>query len=633
MKNTATQSSQNLWETMILPPDLVAVLRQAKSIIVPNDKEELIDLSLGGPGRDSFDVEYDVPGRGKVNEAHVMRCRNGLAVNYSDKYMRRRDPDSMIIADDNPTDKTHFNEKFKVPFNEFRSTVLDWFKGQDLILLPFYSGGDYLGFASLLVAPKNAAFFACALADIQGMVPAGEVPKAYEPGAFIYLAPPFRHVYCNGKQYVVHNRKEKAHELFSLNLYPGPSAKKGVYGFLLSLGEQEGWVTIHGATVQITTPYDNQLTIVHEGASGGGKSEMLQYPHREPDGRLLLGENIITKERRHIPLFQGCNLRPVTDDMALCHPQFQNGSKKLVVADAEKGWFVRVNHITHYGVDSYLENLTIKPSEPLTFLNLYAVPNATCLIWEHIEDEPGVPCPNPRVIMPRSVVPNVVNEPVEVNVRSFGVRTPPCTKQQPTYGIIGLMHVLPPSLAWLWRMVSPRGHANPSITDTAGMSSEGVGSYWPFATGRRVDQANLLLKQIAQTLQTRYILTPNQHIGAWSTGFMPQWIAREYLARRGSSRFKPDQVQPARCPLLGYALYSMQVEGSAIPRDFLQVNTQPEVGDAGYDEGARILTQFFHKELQPYLSESDLLPLGRKIIECCIDGGTVKDYESLIIAE
>ena len=74
----------------------------------------------------------------------------------------------------------------------------------------------------------------------------------------------------------------------------------------------------------------------------------------------------------------------------------------------------------------------------------------------------------------------------------------------------------------------------------------------------------------------------------------------------------------------------MQVEGSAIPRDFLQVDTQPEIGEAGYDEGAKILTQFFHNELKPYLLEKDLLPLGRKIIECCIDGGSVEDYDHLI---
>jgi hypothetical protein len=623
-------SSAATWESMNLPADLLAVLKEAKSIIIPKNKKDLVELSLGTPGADSFEVKYDVPGFGNVVEAQVLRCRNGLAVNYADKYMRRRDPDSMIIADDNPTDKVRFENNFNVPFSQFRADILNWFKGQDLVLLPFYSGGDYLGYASLLVAPRNAAFFASALADIQGMIDEKDLPKNFTPRSYIYLAPPFRHTHCKGRQYVVHNRHNNIHELFSLNLYPGPSAKKGVYGFLLSFGEQEGWVTIHGSTVQVITPYDNQLTIVHEGASGGGKSEMLQYPHREPDGRLLLGENIVTKERRHIPLFQGCSLRPVTDDMAICHPKFQNGSKKLVVADAEKGWFVRVNHITHYGVDSYLENLTINPSTPLTFLNIYAVPKATCLIWEHIEDAPGVPCPNPRVIMPRSVVPGVVNEPVEVDIRSFGVRTPPCTKDHPTYGILGLLHFLPPALAWLWRMVSPRGHANPSITDTEGMSSEGVGSYWPFATGRRVDQANLLLKQIMDTPSTRYTLSCNQHVGAWETGFMPQWIAREYLARRGSSKFKPEQLQPARCPLLGYALYSMQVEGVAIPRDFLQVNTQPEVGDAAYDEGARILTQFFHQELKVYLKEKDLLPLGRKIIECCINGGTVKDYEGLI---
>src|SRR6266516_4293745 len=107
-----------------------------------------------------------------------------------------------------------------------------------------------------------------------------------------------------------------------------------------------------------------------------------------------------------------------------------------------------------------------------------------------------------------------------------GVSTPPCTKEKPTYGILGLFHILPPALAWLWRLVSPRGHANPSIVDTEGMTSEGVGSYWPFATGRRVDQANLLLRQFTENTRMRHILCPNQHIGAWREGFMPQWIAR-----------------------------------------------------------------------------------------------------------
>jgi hypothetical protein len=251
--------------------------------------------------------------------------------------------------------------------------------------------------------------------------------------------------------------------------------------------------------------------------------------------------------------------------------------------------------------------------EPLIFLNLRGVPGATCLIWEHTEDTPGVPCPNPRVILPRRFVPNVVNETVEVMIRNFGVRTPPCTADHPTYGIVGYLHILPPALAWLWRLVAPRGYANPSITDSAGLASEGVGSYWPFATGRIVDHANLLLRQIQQTPKVRYTLTPNQHVGAWSVGFMPEWIAREYLGRRGIARFPASKLQSARCPLLGYTLQAMQVEGTIVPVWLLRVDEQPEVGAEGYDYGAEILREFFLRELRTFL-QPGLDDLGRQII-------------------
>src|SRR5690606_28094339 len=100
------------------------------------------------------------------------------------------------------------------------------------------------------------------------------------------------------------------------------------------------------------------------------------------------------------------------------------GLKKLRLMDAEDAWFVRVNHIEHYGVDPHLEKLTIAPPEPLLFLNVDAVPGGTALIWDHIEDEPGKTCPNPRVVVPRHIVPDVVDGPVTVDIRSFGVRTP-----------------------------------------------------------------------------------------------------------------------------------------------------------------------------------------------------------------
>jgi hypothetical protein len=226
-------------------------------------------------------------------------------------------------------------------------------------------------------------------------------------------------------------------------------------------------------------------------------------------------------------------------------------------------------------------------------------------------------------------VPNVLSRPVGIDVRSFGVRTPPCTREKPTYGIVGLFHVLPPALAWLWRLVAPRGHDNPSITDTGKLESEGVGSYWPFATGRRVPQANLLLRQIVATPGVQYLLCPNQHIGAWKVGFMPQWIMREYLARRGGVFFHRDQIAPARCALLGHAIKRILVEGQELDEPFFAVEKQPEVGAAAYDLGARILRDFFHAELRPYL-EPDLDPLGRQIIECCLYGGSLTDYTALI---
>jgi hypothetical protein len=384
--------------------------------------------------------------------------------------------------------------------------------------------------------------------------------------------------------------------------------------------------------VQVITPYENKLTICHEGASGGGKSEMLEHIHRQRDGRLLLGHNLVSGDDRHLVMPRTCDLRPVTDDMALCHPSIQKANGKLTLVDAESAWFVRVNHITRYGTDPHLEEVTIRPPEPLLFLNIDAAPGSTALIWEHIEDAPGEACPNPRVIVPRRIVPDVVDGPVTVDIRSFGVRTPPCTMEKPSYGIIGLFHILPPALAWLWRLVAPRGHANPSVVGSEAMSSEGVGSYWPFATGRRVDQANLLLEQILSTPRVRYILCPNQHIGAWRVGFMPQWIAREYLARRGGARFTPEQVMPAPCPLLGYSLRKLMVEGQTIGNWFLRVETQPEVGEEAYNRGALILQEFFERQLRKFL-EDDLHPLGRKIIDCCLADGSLTDYCSLIEAE
>jgi hypothetical protein len=617
------------WHKYHLPEDAARVVAASPGVIVASTITELINLACGGLGSNHFEVTYDVPERGETVEAIVARVRNGVSANYPEPYMRRRDPDCMVVADDGPTDQPTFRQRYGEEFPSLRQATFDWLSQQRLAMFGYIAGRKGMGMDSVVIAPANAGFFALGLALLQGIIPEAEIPADFKPVSIIYVAPIFRHTHFNGKQVVVHNRFPDLHEVFSYNLYPGPSAKKGVYGMLLTQGEREGWVTTHCATVRVVTPYDNATVIMHEAASGGGKSELLEHAHREDDGRLLLGENMLTGERRHLEIPRSCELHPVTDDMALCHPSLQDGSGKLTVTDAEEAWFLRVNHINHYGTDVHLERMTAEPSESLLFLNLYAVPGSRALIWEHIEDSPGKPCPNPRVVIPRKIVPHVVDEPVQVDIRSYGVRTPPCSEDHPTYGIIGLFHILPPALAWLWRLAAPRGHANPSIIDTQGMSSEGVGSYWPFATGRRVDQANLLLTQFRDNPNTRYVLCPNQYIGVWRVGFMSEWIMREYLARRGSAKFKADQIRPARSPLLGYALHQLQVEGRFVSRWFLQVNTQPEIGNGGYDEGARILYDFFREQLSLFLVD-DLDPLGRKIIDCCMDNGSVRDYASLI---
>ncbi len=597
-------------------------------------------LGLGEVGPDGrFMVGYDVEGRGFVPEVNVCQTKNGVAANYVDAYMRRRDPDCMVVGDHTHTDKPTFENRFGKPFTDLRTETIEWLRTQPIAAFFFRTGLPDNPLDAVAIAPANAGFFALGLAMLQGIVPLDEIRAAggkYHHGAVLYVAPPFRHTHFDGKQVVVHNRRfeEEAnlHELFSYNLYPGPSAKKGVYGMLLTLGERdaEPWTTAHCSTVEVTTPYENTTTIMHEGASGGGKSEMLEQMHREADGSLRLGTNTLNGDVRKLTLARGCDLNPVTDDMALCHSDLKSGEDtegKLTLTDAESAWFIRVNHIQHYGVDPHLEKTTIEPPGPLLFLNIDAHPGATALIWEHTMDEPDKPCPNPRVVMPRKYVPGIVNKPVTVDIRSFGVRCPPCTVDHPTYGIIGLFHVLSPSLAWLWRLVAPRGHGNPSIVDQAGMQSEGVGSFWPFATGRKVDQANILLDQIMETDKTMFVLIPNQHIGCWQVGFAPQWIAREYLARRGAAPFRKDTLKPSRCPLLGMNKHTLQVEGQTIGSWFFDVSHQPEVGEEAYDKGAKMLTDFFHGQLKQFLHD-DLRPLGKDIIQACLDGASLEDYES-----
>lgn len=612
---------------IVLREEIIDLLRNSKKTHVFNTTAELAEASVNG--KNYFEVQYEVEGKGIVTEAIIHRVKNGISANYTEPYMRRRDPDTMFIADELPSDKPLFRDSFGYEFEKIEKQTFDWLRDQELGVFFYFAGNRGIGSYGLAIAPANAAFFCMGLSMLQKITAINDLPEGAVMRSVIYVAPPFRHTHFKGKQVVVHKRSKQYHEMFAFNLYPGPSAKKGLYGVLLTQGEEENWVTTHCSTVQAISPYDNITTYMHEGASGGGKSEMLQHIVREPEGQVLIGENLIDGEKRMIAIPMFCNIAPVTDDMALCHPSIQKNNGKLWVLDAENGWFIRVDAIKGYGDDPNLEKLTINTKVPLLFFNVDTHPECTALIWNHIEDEPGKTCPNPRVIVPRSAVPGAISEPVSIDVRSFGVRTPPFLPGNPSYAIIGLFHILPPALAWLWRLVAPRGYANPSIIGTGSLESEGVGSYWPFATGQQVKHANLLLEQIIQTPRVRYTLVPNQHIGAWKVGFKPQLMMREYLTRRGNAKLRSDQYQPARCSLLGFELNYITIEGSKIPSRFLKVYRQQEIGEAGYDEGAGILRDFFFKELEKFRTP-ELSETGHRIIDACYADATIQEYLDIL---
>lgn len=624
--------TDNYFSRFVLPEDLKEALQKSRYLVYPESKEELMEMAYGPTHSSRYDVCYNIPGKGLLKEAEVVRCKNGTVVNFMEDYMRRRDPDCMRIGDELPSDKPYFIDRYGYPFSKLRQETMDWLSNQQLIMLPFKAGGKHYGYNSLMICPVNAAFFALSLANMQGFLSIYDVPEVFDPRAIIYVAPPFRHTHFEGKQVVVHQRSEKLHEVFSYNLYPGPSAKKGVFSMLLDIGEHEGWITNHASAAMLESPYENETVFMHEGASGGGKSEMLEEIHREPDSKILMGIHTVSGEKYYLNLSETCKIRPIADDMVLSHKDFQDGSGYLKIADAEDGWFLRMDGDTSYGKNAEYERISIHPSEPLEFFNMDGVPGSTCLIWEHIMDSTGKPCSNPRVIIPRDMVDGIVpgNEPQEVNVRSFGVRMPPSTKMAPNYGVMGMLQVVPISLAWVWRLIAPRGFKNPSIADSnagSGLKAEGVGSYWPFSTGLKVTQANLLLHQMLACPNTLNILLPNQYIGAYQVGFMGEWISREYLARR-TGQIRKKHLVPSRCPIFGYSLDEMKLDGQYIRRTFLRPELQSWLGFEGFDAGAKIITDFFKEQLQQFMTD-ELDPLGRQIIELVMNDAPLDDYVEL----
>ena len=183
---------EKVWKHWHLSKELKEVLEKAPNVILPEKRDELIELSVGGKDNLTYDVTYNVNGQ-DVIEAKVVKCKNGIAVNYQDPYMRRRDPNCMVVNNIAMTDKVTFQERFKKDFAPLRQETLDWLATNEIILVPFMAGGSEYGYPALMAAPKNAAFFAASIYDLQGMIAPEELKTNSAPLAIIYVARPFRH--------------------------------------------------------------------------------------------------------------------------------------------------------------------------------------------------------------------------------------------------------------------------------------------------------------------------------------------------------------------------------------------------------------------------------------------------------
>ncbi len=162
---------------------ILEAAEQAGRLHLAGSVDELVSLAtpdsslgLGEVGPDGrYVVGYDVPGRGFVPEAHVCQTKNGVAANYVEAYMRRRDPDCMVVGDATHTDKPTYQQRFGKPFGDLRSETIDWLKAQPIAAFFFRTGLPNKPLNAIAIAPANAGFFALGLAMLQGIVPLDEI--------------------------------------------------------------------------------------------------------------------------------------------------------------------------------------------------------------------------------------------------------------------------------------------------------------------------------------------------------------------------------------------------------------------------------------------------------------------------
>ena len=174
-----------------IPENMRELLKECKSLTVFDTTEESAEAATGGKNNISFDVKYDVPGKGEYVEAVVHKVKNGISANYTDTYMRRRDPNTMVIGDDKPTGKTRFQDRFGYPFADVQKETFEWMKKQDLALFFYFAGRDNMGIGGLAIAPANAAFFCMGLSMLQKTISTKDLDKNFKVESVIVVTQAF----------------------------------------------------------------------------------------------------------------------------------------------------------------------------------------------------------------------------------------------------------------------------------------------------------------------------------------------------------------------------------------------------------------------------------------------------------
>ncbi len=172
-------------------------MQSCKKLTVFDTTQDLAIASTNGEENVEFEVKYDVPGKGEFTEAIVHRVRNGISANYTEAYMRRRDPDTMVIADNLPSDKKRFSDKYGYEFSNLQEETFEWMKKQELAIFFYFAGRAGIGSLGIAVVPANAAFFAMGLSMLQEIIPVDQLKEGSKdfvqhPGCPCFQTYPFR---------------------------------------------------------------------------------------------------------------------------------------------------------------------------------------------------------------------------------------------------------------------------------------------------------------------------------------------------------------------------------------------------------------------------------------------------------